>query len=66
MSFVFEMYNSLQIAESSIQLKTARSPLEMLALGINLSLIVEGAKLGHQVSGVLGCIHSQRLGDDQE
>lgn len=40
------------------------SPLEILAFRINLSLIVEGPKLGHQISGVLCCVHSQCLGDD--
>lgn len=42
------------------------SPLEILAFRINLSFIVEGPKLGHQIGGVLCCVHSQRLGDDQE
>lgn len=42
------------------------SPLEMLAFRVNLSLIVESPKLGHQVSGVLRCVHSQCLGDDEE
>lgn len=42
------------------------SPLEVLALRIDLSFVVEGPKLGHQVSGVLCCVHSQRLGDDEE
>lgn len=27
---------------------------------------MEGTKLGHQISGVLCCIHSQCLGDDKE
>lgn len=42
------------------------SPLEILAFRVNLSLIVEGPKLGHQISGVLCGVHSQRLGDDEE
>lgn len=42
------------------------SPLEVLAFRIDLSFVVEGPKLGHQVSGVLCCVHSQRLGDDEE
>lgn len=41
-------------------------PLEVLALGVDLSLVVEGAQLGHQVGGVLRCVHGQRLGDDKE
>lgn len=42
------------------------SPLEILAFGINLSLIVEGPELGHQISRVLRGVYSQRLGDDEE
>lgn len=42
------------------------SPLEILAVRINLSLIVEGPELGHQIGGVLCCVHSQCLGDDEE
>lgn len=42
------------------------SPLEVLAFRIDLSFVVEGPKLGHQISGVLCCVHSQRLGDDKE
>lgn len=42
------------------------SPLEILALGVDLSLVVEGTQLGHQIGGVLCCVHSQRLGDDEE
>lgn len=42
------------------------SPLEVLALGVDLSLVVEGAQLGHQVGGVLRRVHGQRLGDDEE
>lgn len=42
------------------------SPLEVLALGVNLSLVVEGAQLSHQIGGVLRRVHRQRLGDDEE
>lgn len=41
-------------------------PLEILAFRVNLSFVVEGSELGHQVCGVLGCVHSQRLGNDEE
>lgn len=42
------------------------SPLEVLALGVHLSLVVEGAQLGHQIGGVLRRVHRQRLWDDEE
>lgn len=42
------------------------SPLEILALRVDLSLIMERPQFSHQVSGVLCCIHSQRLRDDEK
>lgn len=42
------------------------SPLEVLALWVHLSLVVESAQLGHQIGGVLRRVHRQRLWDDEE
>lgn len=42
------------------------SPLQVLALWVDLSLVVEGPELRHQVGGVLRRVHGQRLGDDEE
>lgn len=42
------------------------SPFEILAFGVHLGFVVEGSKFGHQVGGVLCCVHSQRLGDDEK
>ena len=42
------------------------SPFEVLAFRVDLGFVVESTKLGHQVGGVLCCVDSQGLGDDQE
>lgn len=42
------------------------SPLEILAFGINLSLIVEGPQLSHQIRRILRRVDGQRLGDDEQ
>ena len=39
---------------------------QQLLAGLCLRGVVVGPQLGHEVGGVLGCIHRQRLGDDEQ
>ena len=57
---------SIREEENPLDHTLTHSPFEVLALGVDLGFVVESAELGHQVGGVLRCVHRQRLGDDQQ